>query len=215
MSQGSNANLSGEIFERIVNEIMFKKIKKNYQIKNTQSDEKGNINYCMIYKGNKFICEYVRQVTFNTYFCKIKHLQSDVLHFEKNPDGLFYFPNKDTKIIECKNQNKKGSVSEKLAFGPSLRDMYHTILEIDESKIDMVYVLDEYFNQLQYQYYFDRMDKFDIKHYFGFDFPLNSIGLEDVKLPQTEIDEIASNIISNPDKYVNDDPTLFDDKPLW
>lgn len=186
-SQGSNANLNGKNFEKIVTNNLFKDLEENgYQVdeESIVKSDTGKILYCEIYKNgeihtDKRYAVYSSQEGFNNIFL-IK--QKIIPNIKKKPDGLLYFPDRDyIQILEIKKQSSDGSVIEKLYGCNGIRDYdYKKEIFHDKYNVDMTYVLDTFFNKEGNERYYKYMSDHNVQYFFGERFPLDKIGFETV-----------------------------------
>lgn len=196
---GGNANINGSKFETIVYKILDYRIRKNYQLSEVIENDKGILEYCNLLKDDKIYCTYSSQQKFNTEFLKRRNLDPYKIHHRKDPDGFFYYHESNTAtLLEIKSQNSNGSVSEKPGAGPYFIFQYKKILEDLNCDVKMFWCLDEFFNTPEFEDCTKEwMNLYDMGYYFGVDFPLEMIGLEEpIKTTKEEID----NIINECDK---------------
>lgn len=159
---GANTNVSGLSFEEQFN-INNMVIAEGYHLKEIGAS-KGRSGFSEVWEGNKLVGYCGRQHKLYAALSLVdssinKEYVKSIFSKKMNPDGfIITLHPKQLIILELKNQNKEGSVDEKIQSGPFKLSMFEKLLGPKGFSCSYQYILSEWYQKPKYrnlkEYYF-------------------------------------------------------------
>jgi len=168
--KGGAHTQSGKEFERKIDLSEMINKSPNYSIKNSTILFRGK-HVGQMYSQHKFYSDFIRPMGID---------EKSILSRKLLPDGAVYLVNENRLyIIEIKYQEFSGSVDEKLQTCDFKRKQYQKLVMSKGIKVEMIYLLNNWFKQAAYRDSLDYIVNMGCYYYFYEDFRLTHIGLQD------------------------------------
>ena len=131
----------------------------------------------VLYDNNK-VAEIYKKHKFYSVFLKRLNIEWEE-HISKQllpDDTIFVLLNNTLFIIECKHQEVKGSVDEKLQTCDFKKKEYKKLMAPANIDVEYIYLLDDWFKDKKYKDVLDYIHSVDCSYYFEY-IPLYKLGL--------------------------------------
>lgn len=137
-----------------------------------------------VYYNDKLVGRVFKKYRFYDVFLKelgidwTKHISKRLLP----DDSIFVLSNNTLHIIECKHQERAGSVDEKLQTCDFKKKEYQKLMSQVNIDVEYIYLLDEWFKDPKYKDALDYIISVNCHYYFEY-IPLKKLGLP---VPESE-----------------------------
>jgi hypothetical protein len=137
-----------------------------------------------VYYNNELVGRVFKKYRFYDVFLKelgidwTKHISKRLLP----DDSIFVLSNNTLHIIECKHQERAGSVDEKLQTCDLKKKEYQKLMSQANIDVEYIYLLDEWFKDPKYKDVLDYIISVNCHYYFEY-IPLKKLGLP---VPESE-----------------------------
>ncbi|MDA9753706.1 hypothetical protein N9V35_00695 [bacterium] len=164
---GAKTNVNGLAFEGRTNLLDAFKADKNFEIVRSK-----------VFYNNQLIGEYLEKHSFYKDFLEPNGISYRDINSKKYlPDSVFYnHKNKTVYIIEKKFQEQGGSVDEKIQTCGFKKHIFSKLITPMGLKIEYYYLLNDWFDQSQYNDVFDYIKEVGCKYFINF-IPFDELGL--------------------------------------
>jgi len=129
------------------------------------------------YNGDKVAELYKKHTFYNSLLVKLDIDWTQYISKKLLPDDCIFVIIKNTVfIVECKHQQTKGSVDEKLQTCDFKKKQYKKLLSKANLDVEYIYLLDDWFRDPKYKDVLDYIQSVNCEYYFEY-IPLYKLGL--------------------------------------